>query len=66
MEEGKKEFIEEWNFSLDEKNLTKKRTREYKKETFKPPSDKPEVIINNIAEMTKEEKRKCISKFLLS
>jgi|LauGreDrversion4_2_1035121.scaffolds.fasta_scaffold1152725_2 hypothetical protein len=66
MEEGKKEFIEEWNFSVEEKNLTKKRTRTNKNETFKQPSDKPEVIINNIAEMSKEERRKCISKFLPS
>lgn len=65
MEEGNKEFIEEWNFSVKEKNLAKKRTRT-NKEVSKQPSNKPEVIINNIAEMTKEERKKCISKFLLS
>lgn len=66
MEEGKKEFIEEWNYSAENTNLTKKRNRNKLKQLIKPITNKPEIILNNIAEMTKDEKRKCISKFLYS
>ena len=61
MEEGKREYIEEWTSSNVEKKLKKKRERVRVTEETPSESDKPEIILNNTAEMTKEERRKCIS-----
>ena len=64
--EHEKQFIEEWNSSVVIKKLMNKRTRQVDKNSnFKLREiQQPEIIINNISELSKEERKKCIFSYL--